>query len=142
MGLLDLTHLYLGSLHGECPFPVVLEETVRAHGRNATHSDSATQKRSKSAMLKTRPDLQAIKKHLAFMVDSFKLRATVIQSHSQAFSCKVLHCLGSLTASEHHLALRQITPDPLGCRSLQRSLRRYHRCAQGTRIARPPTSPA
>lgn len=30
------------------------------------------------------------------MVDSLKFRDTVIHSHSQAVSCKVLHCFGSL----------------------------------------------
>ena len=33
------------------------------------------------------------------MVDSLKFLATVLQSHSQAFSCNVLHCLGNLRAT-------------------------------------------
>ena len=35
----------------------------------------------------------------AFMVDSFKFRATVVHNHSQDVSCKVLHCFGSLVGT-------------------------------------------
>ena len=37
----------------------------------------------------------------AFIVDSLRLRATVLHSHSHAFSWTVLHCFGSLGRDAH-----------------------------------------
>ena len=48
----------------------------------------------------------------AFIVDSLRLRATVLHSHSQAFSWAVLHCFGSLGGVCHQRP-GSVTPEGL-----------------------------